>query len=67
MSAKYFCDQCGDELSKKDYGRIKRKKGRIEIEVLVGIDGTWNSGHACHKCVIDAVVIGKDVRTEQAI
>lgn len=40
--------------------RIKRTFGRVSVEVLVALDGTWNGGEICRSCVIQAVAQGDD-------
>ena len=63
MTARYFCDQCGDEVTDKRTtgNRIKRRRDRVSVEVLVAVDGTWNDGHVCQGCVIRAINKGKDL------
>lgn len=66
-----YCDSCGVELRDHEdrvSDRIKRAKGIYEgkhptltVEVLVAIEGGWNGGNACAKCVLDAVANGADV------
>lgn len=61
MSARYFCDQCGDELKLSDNASAKRllhTQGKIKTEVHVAVDGCWNAGHVCAKCVIATVSTG---------
>ena len=62
---KFYCDLCGKEmkgrlLSKRGMNRIKRRKGRVEVEVLVAVDRVWNGGSVCIPCVLDVVATGKD-------
>ena len=64
---KYYCDKCGAEMQKHDSGRLKRKLGRFQVEVMTCVHGVWNSGHLCHKCVVDIVNDGdtkKDTYSE---
>ena len=61
MVAKYYCDVCEAELTKREGYRLMKKKDFLVVEVIVGMNGTWNAGHCCHKCIIDAVVSGNDV------
>jgi len=51
MSAKYFCDVCSTEMKPADCRRIALTVGRISVEVLTAVDGTWNGGQVCHECV----------------
>lgn len=64
MSAKYFCDRCGDELTPdRVSGRDQdgRLFGRIDIpgqpprtlfaQVIVGTDATRNRGDYCNACI----------------
>jgi hypothetical protein len=62
MSTKAFCDLCGEELKKRDHDRVRRALGRVSVEVLTAVDGTWNGGHVCHRCVMQVVRDGKDVK-----
>lgn len=58
---KYFCDGCGMPMAEAPHGnRIKRTFGRVSVEVLVALDGTWNGGEICRSCVIQAVAQGDD-------
>jgi len=49
---KYYCDECGKEMRK--LGRLKGKYGKIEIEIMVAVNGLWNGGDACVKCIKEA-------------
>lgn len=68
MSVRYFCDCCGNEIT--DANRIESDKGRLfgilrskvkgqteplQVEVTTALGSTWNAGHFCKYCVIDAV------------
>ena len=59
MSAIYYCDVCKKEMPDSNHSRIKRKLGRLEIEVMHCIDGAWNRGNVCHKCITKVVLQGK--------
>lgn len=59
MSAKYFCDVCGEELSDSDRGKVKKIFGQLTVEVYTALDNTWNAGDFCHSCIIKAVNFGK--------
>ena len=50
MSSRYFCDICGDEIDKPQT-KFLFDHGRIKVEIMRAIDGTWNGGHACWSCV----------------
>jgi hypothetical protein len=58
MSARYYCDNCGRELRPKEGARLKRRLGRVAVQVIHDIDGIWNGGDVCHDCIIAAVVVG---------
>lgn len=55
MSAKYFCDNCFNEMKESDHDRIRISGRNIQIEVMAGFNGL-NSGHLCHKCIVDAII-----------
>lgn len=46
---------CGDDITGNANDRLKGKIGRISFEVITAIDGTWNGGHVCRKCLISAI------------
>lgn len=61
-----FCDVCGDEVTDGNIPRegengkrvaceVRGKTGILKVEVMTGINGTWNGGDVCKYCVIDAV------------
>lgn len=65
---RYFCDCCGEEIA--DTNRIESDKGRLlgvlrsklrppgeplQVEVTTALGSSWNGGHFCKYCVIDAV------------
>lgn len=52
-----FCDGCGAEITDRpaSSNSLIREKDRIKVEVMVAVDGTWNSGEVCEKCVLAAV------------
>ncbi len=52
---KYFCDVCKKQMTPNDNGRLKGKEGILEIEVMVSVNGVWNGGHVCHKCIVKAI------------
>lgn len=55
MSARYYCDACGNELLPWEHKRLTGTLGRISFEVLVAVDGTWNKGHVCRYCLREAI------------
>lgn len=57
---KRYCDICGDELDPLESRRLKRKLGRLEIEITHTFDGVTNSGDICHACIAKAVAKGND-------
>ena len=56
-----YCDCCGCELGKDNSvytrigGSLFRGGTRLNVEIMTGKDGTWNSGDFCSDCVFDAV------------
>lgn len=56
---KRFCDGCGLEIPNGNV-KIKRKLGRISVEIMRGVDGCWNGGEVCIDCVINTVLKGED-------
>jgi len=68
---KYFCDGCGKEITPKNQcagstasrsrlGTEIKKRGQVlMVEVMTGtsndIGKTWNNGHWCKHCVLDAL------------
>lgn len=57
-----YCDLCGQEISGSDNAvtnRIKVRHGRLLVEVIVGMDSTWNRGDACRACVREAIRVGE--------
>lgn len=60
---KYFCDMCGEELKDSGHNRVKRKIGRFKIEVVTAVNGTWNAGNICHKCVLKIINEGKSIKS----
>ena len=61
MSTKYFCDVCSIEMTKFDHKRIKLNLSPVAIEIHTAINGAWNGGHKCHKCVKRVIAEGKSV------
>lgn len=75
---KHFCDGCGEEL---DTGNSPNKgttddrlaievlaanrSCKLNVEVLIGKDGTSNSGEFCVNCILDALY-ALDKRPKQA-
>jgi len=56
---KYFCDGCGKELAKGDADRVRHEAHingtTINVQVMTGVEGVWNSGYVCHECVVRVV------------
>lgn len=66
---RYFCDCCGEEIADanriegSDKGRllailrprVKTQTEPLQVEVTTALGSTWNAGHFCRYCVIDAV------------
>ena len=58
MGIKFFCDVCGEE-TKRNYvsERLKPElvygpsEREVRCEVIVAINGTWNDGVICEKCL----------------
>jgi len=65
MSVRYFCDSCGVELSPEDHGRLKVRNGRVDVEVIHCLDGTWNAGNICHKCIRHTVEHGHAITSHE--
>ena len=62
MSAVHYCDRCGGIIAeRRHFGRLKRREGRVTIEVHVAVDNTWNKGDVCHDCVAHVAMHGEDV------
>jgi hypothetical protein len=58
MAVKYFCDQCGDEITNRnkiETGRLKASIGHLGVEVIVSQNQTANDGEYCKYCVLDAL------------
>lgn len=69
MSARYFCDGCGEEVTGKANDRLRRSfditaTTNLAVEVMVRLNGTWNTGHICTACVIRVVTVGTDLNFE---
>jgi hypothetical protein len=60
---KRYCDQCGDELVKRNTRLIRedtRLLGKIDclsFEIITGKDATWNDGDFCQYCIADAIAL----------
>jgi len=62
VSVKRFCDVCGDELlmgRNLVTDRLKEttfiRGTKVQVEVVAGIGGTWNSGDLCLFCLFDVL------------
>ena len=61
MSVKWFCDVCKKEMKrnvvdKRLKGMVDFSDKRVLIEVMVGVENTWNDGEICMKCLHDVLV-----------
>ena len=67
---KFFCDICGQEitpatraagsadatrLTSTICGKGANIKNRLTVEVTTGLNDTWNAGHFCKYCILEAV------------
>ena len=65
---KHYCDKCGVEYTlekakkQSSLGRVKRKLGVFQIEIMTCFNGTWNAATLCTPCVLDIVNNGKDIK-----
>lgn len=61
-----YCDVCGEDLEYRqnvvsdrlrDDVLLRGPNGttRVKVEILCGIDQTWNDGDLCRQCLIRAV------------
>ena len=59
---KYFCDVCETEVTKREYivKRYRPSLGKVECEIMVRIDGIWNSGCICLKCLKEVLNKGRE-------
>lgn len=64
MTAKYFCDVCGTPMENGEHGRLRRSVGPLKIEIMHCLNGTWNAGHVCHRCITHVVNAGETVDYE---
>lgn len=60
MSTKHFCDVCEKEMTNPaEHDRVKRRLGKVEIEIMRSVAGAWNGGHVCHQCILNVVNTGE--------
>lgn len=60
MSIRRYCDRCGTEISRSaTTHRIRRQLDGIQIEVMVGWQGTWNAGDVCRPCTVLVIQAGQ--------
>lgn len=58
---KVFCDGCMKEIpSTANRGKFSTTLGvregtKVEVEVMVSINGTANNGHICAECIVKTV------------
>lgn len=75
---KNYCDGCGEELSRNYVTqRLENehqfhfmqgpecKSTTARVEVMAGVDGTFNSGDLCLSCLYDAVTGGEYSKFKQ--
>ena len=68
MSAKYYCDFCLEQITDKNkcsgapdksnrlgVNKMGFDDHTLSLEVMVAVDGTWNSGEVCKHCVMHAL------------
>lgn len=56
---KHFCDICEKEVQRNySSARYRVKMGNAEVEILVAINGVYNSGVICLKCLLEVVNSG---------
>jgi len=59
MVVVHKCDVCGEiqeegvDISCRN--RVKTEVGRVSVEIILGIDRTWNGGHVCNKCLANVL------------
>jgi hypothetical protein len=67
---KYYCDGCGNELEAGEHRRIKKNlwlapneddRNLIGVEVIHSMNGTSNSGHICHWCLLKVLNGGSTI------
>jgi hypothetical protein len=67
---RYYCDGCGAALAPEDHQRLRRdghiNGTRIDVEVTTAVNGTWNGGNVCHRCVAK-VVAGADEPSDMRV
>lgn len=62
---KRYCDVCGKEVQRsvtsERYRPSAQKQGvRMDCEIMVAIEGTWNAGDLCLSCLKDIVANGQE-------
>jgi hypothetical protein len=64
---KHYCDVCGYEIAGQncvqDRLHVLRRDDniRVEVEMMVAINGTWNSGDICEACLRDIARHGENI------
>lgn len=53
---RWLCDICHAEIDKPET-QIEGTHGRLQLRVLRALDGTWNAGHVCRDCIVNAVFV----------
>jgi len=58
-----YCDNCG-ALMNSEEGRatLTRKWGRIKVDIYRSMDGCWNGGDVCHKCILKVIRKGSTIK-----
>lgn len=65
MSVKYFCDFCGEEITKANACKLNEterlgatvigKTGtKLSVQLHTAADHVWNKGEFCKYCILDA-------------
>lgn len=55
----YNCDICGKEIeSKEAHRRPLFKLGKVQVEASRAVNGVWNGGEICLKCIQQCVAEG---------
>jgi len=65
MAIVHKCDACkrlveeGVDISSLNRPKLKTKilGTEVELEVHIAVNGTWNGGHICNKCLSSALLV----------
>jgi len=59
MVVVHKCDVCGEiqeeGVDVSCLNRVKAEIGRVSVGIILGLDGTWNAGHVCNKCLANVL------------